>query len=117
VLGFVGQTIDKFALPHAKRRTATSDSMWVRWSQTLQRRPWTAALAGLVLLVLAIPVFALRLGVADAGNDPTSQTTRRAYDLLAEGFGPGSSGPLLVVAEIDGPEQQAAVERLAADLA
>ena len=99
VLGFVGETIDKFALPHAKRRTATSDSMWVRWSQTLQRRPWTAALAGLViLLVLAIPVFALRLGVADAGNDPTSQTTRRAYDLLAEGFGPGSSGPLLVVA-------------------
>jgi RND superfamily putative drug exporter len=117
-LGFVGQTIDKFALPHAKRKVVTKDSMWVRWSETLQRRPWTAALAGLViLLVLAAPVFALRLGVADAGNDPTSQTTRRAYDLLAEGFGPGSSGPLLVVAEIDGPEQQAAVERLAADLA
>ena len=104
VLGFVGENIDKWALPHAKRRTNTSDSMWVRWSRTLQRRPWTFALAGLaILLVLAIPAISLRLGVADAGNDPTSQTTRRAYDLLAEGFGPGSSGPLLVVAEIDGP--------------
>ena len=76
------------------------------------------ALAGLaILLVLAVPVFSLRLGVADAGNDPTSQTTRRAYDLLASGFGPGSSGPLLVVAEIDGPEQRAAIDRLATDLA
>src|SRR4029077_19265587 len=94
----------------------TSDSMWVRWSRTLQRRPWTAALAGLViLLVLALPVFSLRLGVADAGNDPTSQTTRRAYDLLASGFGPGSSGPLLVVAELDGPEERAAIDQLSAD--
>ena len=118
VLGFVGQTIDKFALPHAKNRTSTSDSVWVRWSRTLQRRPWTAAIAGLVLLlVLAIPVVSLRLGVADAGNDPSSQTTRRAYDLLATGFGPGSSGPLLVVAQFDGAAQKAAIDGLAADLA
>jgi RND superfamily putative drug exporter len=118
VLGFVGHTIDKLALPSAKRRVAPADSMWVRWSRTLQRRPWTAALAGLVvLLVLAVPVVSLRLGVADAGNDPTSQTTRRAYDLLAEGFGPGSSGPLLVVAEVANGEERAVVDRLAADLA
>ena len=118
VLGFVGHTIDRLGLPHAKRRTATADSMWVKWSRTLQRRPWTAALTGLVVLVvLSIPVFALRLGIADAGNDPTSQTTRRAYDLLASGFGPGSSGPLLVVAEIDGDQQRVTVDRLAADLA
>ncbi len=118
VLGFVGQTIDKFALPHARNRTAARDSMWVRWSETLQRRPWTAAITGLViLLVLSVPVISLRLGVADAGNDPTSQTTRRAYDLLATGFGPGSSGPLLVVAEFDSPEQRAAIDQLAADMA
>ena len=42
-----------------------------------------------ILLVLAIPMFSIRLGVADQGNDPTSQTTRRAYDLLADGFGAG----------------------------
>ena len=118
VLGFVGHTIDKWALPHARKQTVTKDSLWVRWSRTLQRRPWTAAIVGLViLLVLAIPAVSLRLGVADAGNDPTSQTTRRAYDLLAEGFGPGSSGPLLVVAETDGPQQQAAMAQLAEDLA
>jgi RND superfamily putative drug exporter len=118
VLGFVGHTIDKFALPSAKRVAVPANSLWIRWSRTLQRRPWTAALAGLVLLlVLSIPVVSLRLGVADAGNDPTSQTTRRAYDLLAEGFGPGSSGPLLVVTELDGADQRAAVDRLAADLA
>jgi RND superfamily putative drug exporter len=118
VLGFVGHTIDRLALPNAKRVDRAEGSMWVRWSQTLQRRPWTAALAGLViLLVLAVPVVSLRLGVADAGNDPTSQTTRRAYDLLADGFGPGSSGPLLVVAETRTDEQRTAFERLAGDLA
>src|SRR4051812_3021820 len=117
VLGFVGHTIDKFALPNAKRVTTPETSFWIRWSRTLQRRPWTAALVGVVLLlVLCIPVVSLRLGVADAGNDPTSQTTRRAYDLLADGFGPGSSGPLLVVTEV-GAGQQAGVDRLAADLA
>ena len=118
VLGFVGHTIDRLALPNAKRKVAPENSFWVRWSRTLQRRPWTAALAGLViLLVLAVPVVSLRLGVADAGNDPTSQTTRRAYDLLASGFGPGSSGPLLLVAEVDGDKQRAAVDTLAADVA
>jgi RND superfamily putative drug exporter len=117
VLGFVGHTIDRFGLPNAKKVDQAEGSMWVRWSRTLQRRPWTAALAGLVvLLVLAIPVVSLRLGVADAGNDPTSQTTRRAYDLLAEGFGPGSSGPLLVVSELHGAGDRADVDRLAATL-
>ncbi len=118
VLGFVGEKIDKWSLPHARKQDVTKDSMWVRWSRTLQRRPWTFALVGLaILLVLSIPVISLRLGVADAGNDPTSQTTRRSYDLLAEGFGPGSSGPLLVVAQFDSPEQKAAIDQLAADLA
>jgi RND superfamily putative drug exporter len=117
VLGFVGHTIDKFALPSAKRVDTPENSMWVRWSRTLQRRPWVAALAGVVvLLVLCIPVVSLRLGVADAGNDPTSQTTRRAYDLLAEGFGPGSSGPLLVVAEVGTDAQRAGIQKLAAVL-
>ena len=54
----------------------------------------------LILLVLAIPFVSLRLGVADAGNDPTKFTTRRAYDLLSEGFGPGFNGPLLLASEV-----------------
>ena len=98
VLGFVGHTIDKFALPNAKRRQSAEGSFWARWSRVIQSKPWVAAIGGLVILVvLAVPFFSLRLGVADAGNDPTKLTTRRAYDLLSQGFGPGINGPLLVV--------------------
>jgi RND superfamily putative drug exporter len=80
----------------------------------IQRRRWIAAIGGLlVLVVLALPVFSLRLGTADAGNDPTSQTTRRAYDLLSTGFGPGSNGPLLVVAELPDPSKAQAMDALA----
>ena len=67
----------------------------------VQRRPWPFAIVGTVILVaLTIPVFSMRLGSADAGSDPTSKTSRRAYDLLAEGFGPGFNGPFLLAAEL-----------------
>jgi RND superfamily putative drug exporter len=72
-----------------------------RWSRVIQHRPWRAAIGGtLVLVLLAIPVLSLRLGFSDEGNFAESTTTRRAYDLLAEGFGPGFNGPLLLVAEL-----------------
>lgn len=56
-----------------------------------------AVSATITMLVLASPFLSLRLGVSDAGNDPASSTTRTAYDLLTEGFGPGFNGPLLLV--------------------
>jgi RND superfamily putative drug exporter len=66
-----------------------------------------------LLLAMAAPVLSMRLGIADAGTDPAGDTTRAAYDLLAEGFGPGVNGPLVVVAE--GPTDPArASARLAA---
>src|SRR4051794_29833537 len=70
VLGFVGYTIDKFALPGARKHRADAEhTFWARWSRMVQRRPWPVAIGGLVLLlVLAIPFFSMRLGVADAGN-------------------------------------------------
>ena len=52
------------------------------------------------MLVLAAPALALRLGNSDAGNNPPNDTTRQAYDLIAKGFGPGSNGPLEVVASL-----------------
>ncbi|MEO6121005.1 MAG: MMPL family transporter [Acidimicrobiales bacterium] len=71
-----------------------------RWSRVIQRRPWSAALAGsIALLVLATPVLALRLGFADESNYASDTTTRKAYELLVDGFGPGFNGPLLLVAE------------------
>ncbi|MDQ1385617.1 MAG: putative drug exporter of the superfamily, partial [Actinomycetota bacterium] len=115
VLGFVGHTIDKWALPTAKRPKPPEHTIWARWSRTIQRRPWPVAAAGLVvLLVLAIPAAGLRLGIADAGNDPTKLTTRRAYDLLSQGFGPGFNGPLLVASETHSPGDVAAMNRVAA---
>ncbi|MCX5005854.1 MMPL family transporter [Streptomyces sp. NBC_00638] len=69
-----------------------------RWSTSVQRRPRTiAAIALVVMAILAIPVLSLRLGATDQGNDDATTTTRQAYDLLAEGFGPGFNGPLQVV--------------------
>src|SRR5689334_1774680 len=101
VLGFVGYTIDKWALPNAKKQSDPEHSVWARWARTLQKRPWTAMICGLlVLLILAIPFLSLRLGIADSGNDPTKFTTRRAYDLLTEGFGAGFNGPLLLASDV-----------------
>ena len=48
--------------------------------------------------LLAIPLFSMHLAFTDAGTDPTTLTTRQAYDLLAQGFGPGFNGPLVVAA-------------------
>jgi RND superfamily putative drug exporter len=107
LLGFTGRNIDKLRIPglHRKENT-TRRSVWFRWSRIVQRRPWAAALAGLTLLiVLAIPFLSLRVGFSDTGNNPTSTTTRRAYDLLSDGFGPGFNGPLVIAARTpEGPE-------------
>jgi len=113
VLGFVGHTIDKWALPGARKQRDPEKSWWARWSRSLQKRPWPYAILGLaILLVLTIPALNLKLGVADAGNDPGKFTTRRAYDLLSEGFGPGSNGPLLVVSKINSPQDIPAMQKL-----
>jgi RND superfamily putative drug exporter len=84
-----------------------------RWSRFVQRNPWPAALAGGGLLViLALPVFGLRLGSADEGNSPNGTDTRLAYDSLAEGFGPGFNGPLLLVTEVPAGTSPAALDRI-----
>ena len=72
-----------------------------RWSRFVQRRAWIITIsATVILLIVAIPVLSMQLGFADAGNDPEGTTTRQAYDLLEEGFGPGANGPLLLVTEL-----------------
>ena len=72
-----------------------------RWSRLVQRRAWPAVILGSALLILlAIPVLSLRLGFSDEGNYPEETTTRQAYDLLADGFGPGFNGPFILVAEV-----------------
>jgi len=79
-----------------------------RWSRLIQHHPWPAAIAGAVgLLMLAIPVLGLRLGFSDEGNFAKDTTTRKAYDLLVDGFGPGFNGPFFLAARVDGPADQA----------
>jgi RND superfamily putative drug exporter len=133
LLGFAGRTIDRFRLPGFRRPSARSSSgssspdgdgrrtlSW-RWSRVMQRRPLVAGLGALVvLLALAAPATDMRFGMPDAGNGPTDLTSRRAYDLISDGFGPGANGPFLVAVDLagaGGSGGSAAVDRLAADLA
>ena len=69
-----------------------------------------------MLLVLATPFLGLRLGFPDAGNDQAATTTRQAYDLVSKGFGAGANGPLLLAAELRGPDDKAELTALASRL-
>ncbi len=110
LLGFVGRNIDKLRIGRRKHaETGDRQSGWYRWSRVIQRRPWPAAIIGLVvLLLLTIPLLSMRLGFTDAGNRPTTDTTRRAYDLVTDGFGPGFNGPFLLAAETPNGETDVA---------
>jgi putative drug exporter of the RND superfamily len=95
--------------------TAPGGGAWLRWSLFVERRPRTIALAAAgVMLLIAAPATALRLGSSDAANDPGGQTTHKAYELLARGFGPGFNGPLLVVARV-APRREAIAGATPAD--
>ena len=86
---------------------------WLRWAQRVQRRPaLTAVAATALMLALAAPALGLRLASSDAGNDPASQTTRQAFDLLAKGFGPGFNGPLQLAVALPQAHDTAALNSL-----
>jgi putative drug exporter of the RND superfamily len=83
---------------------------WLRWSRFVGAHAGPVAVASTaVMLAIAAPAVALRLGSSDSANDPASQTTHKAYELLAEGFGPGFNGPLIVVAKVPGPKATGAL--------
>jgi putative drug exporter of the RND superfamily len=95
----------------------TAAGAWARWAGTVQRHPvMLAAVSVAVMLVLAIPLSRLQLSSADQGHDPASSTTRQAYDLLTQGFGPGFNGPLALVARAGSPADAAALRALEARL-
>ena len=120
LLGFAGNAIDKLHVPGLLQSGGPppENGFWYRWSRFVQRRAWfTGTVAVLILVVLALPLFSMRLAFTDAGNDPTSLTTRQAYDLLAEGFGPGFNGPLIIAADMQGPSDRTTVEKLRSSIA
>ena len=106
LLAMLGQKVNRWHIPFLGRapgaeREQDKELLAARWSHAVQRRPWTAAIvATAVLLALAAPALGMRLGFPDAGNDPPDTMTRQAYDLLSEGFGPGSNGPIVLAAEL-----------------
>lgn len=117
LLALLGPRVDRLRVP-GLRPSGAASPRWAAWSRAVQRRPSAALAAGIALLMLlAAPVVSLRLGMPDAGNDPAGTSTRTAYDLVSEGFGPGGNGPLLVVAETPAGTPPGAGERLRSALA
>lgn len=107
MLGFAGENIDRFRLPglKVKDEAESKASLGTRWATMVTRRPWLWLLGGLtVMLVLALPMLSMRLAFSDAGSQPEELTTRQAYDLVAEAYGPGVNGPLTVVVDLEGVE-------------
>ncbi|MGA5407280.1 MMPL family transporter [Streptomyces lavendulocolor] len=88
-------------------------NMGTRWARFVLRRPVAVLLVGVIGLgAVAVPAASLEMGLPDDGAQPTSTTQRRAYDLLSDGFGPGSNGPLMVVVDGD----KAAADRTVTDI-
>jgi putative drug exporter of the RND superfamily len=100
LLGLAGHRINGRRPTHAPRML----SRWHRWGAHVGRHAMAYAVGStLLLLALAAPVSALRLGFPDEGTMPQSRTERRAYDLIAEGFGPGANGPLVIAVDAADP--------------
>ncbi|MBI2872163.1 MAG: MMPL family transporter [Chloroflexi bacterium] len=102
LLGITGHRIDRWAFP-LWRGTGNGErtTVWYRLALMIQRRPVVWLVTSLaLLLLLATPLLSMRLGSSDAGNASPSQHSRRAYDLLAQAFGPGFNGPLTIVVDL-----------------
>jgi len=120
LIGFAGHGIDRLRVPGMtpKHEAGARDENgklhgWGAWGDHVARRPWPYLVVALVvLLLLAAPALDMRLGQPDASTDPTSSTLRRSYDLLVDGFGAGTNGPLLLAIDLSKVPD---AERAAAD--
>jgi putative drug exporter of the RND superfamily len=118
VLALLGPRIDALRIRPA-RHDAPSDRGWRRWGELVTRRPWFALVGGLIVLVLlATPAVDLHLGQVDGGDSPKGTESRTVFDLMTEGFGAGSNGQLVLVADLGGlaPAVVSPVERLVQSL-
>jgi RND superfamily putative drug exporter len=88
--------------------------LWARNAAFVQKRPIMVGLVAVIIIgTLIIPYFSLRLGSSDASNDSTTSTTYKSYELLAHGFGAGSNGPLLLVANVSSSAERSAFVHVA----
>ena len=104
VLGLLGRRILNLPFRWGQRKQdADHPGGWFRWAGAIRNHPVVASLAGIVILgLLAIPALDMRLGAEDFGQLPEDTTDRQAYDALAEGFGVGTNGPLLIAVNVVG---------------
>ncbi len=122
LLGYLGAHVDRLRLPLGRQRAVTMAAgghvepsrAWLAWSRLVQTRRWVALALGVALLLaLASPYLGVRYGFPDAGNNAEGLQTRRAYDLVADGFGPGSNGPLVLVADLGSQGDRTALTSVA----
>jgi RND superfamily putative drug exporter len=125
LLGYFGRRIDRLRLPFGRRSVPevapgghlVPTRRWAGWSRVVNRHSVVATVLGVgVLLLLAAPFLGVRYGFPDAGNDAADKSSRQAYDAVAEGFGPGANGPLLVAADLSSPSDKATVDSLVSDM-
>ena len=117
LLGFMGTKVlsrrQRAALEKTGPVAEAVTGGWRRWAEGIQRRPvLPAALATGLIVLLVLPLFGIHLGLDDAGTDQAGSTTRQAYDLLAQGFGPGFNGPFELVAAVHSPAEERAFDEV-----
>lgn len=114
MLVLIGRRIDRFSIPRLRYTAGGEHGRWYRFSRRIERRPWFyLVIASGILIALMIPAFDIEMGVSDDGNRPTTYTSRRAYDLIATGFGPGVNGALFAMVDNpSGPLQPGELERV-----
>ncbi len=116
MLVLIGRRIDKFSIPGLRYTAGGEHGRWYHFSRRIERRAWIYLLiASAILITMTIPAFMMEMGVSDDGNRPTSYTSRRAYDLISDAFGPGVNGSLFALVDRSGerlaPEDLQAVSR------
>lgn len=122
ILAVLGPKVDSLRLPWLHRRTSASvdhdSSGWARWARGIARHPWLPMLAAIAILVaFAIPTLSLQLGQPDTAAGPPQAETTQAYNLVADGFGEGVNGPIIVAVELPGDSSdQADLQKLVKEL-
>ncbi|HEX5782028.1 MAG TPA: MMPL family transporter [Solirubrobacteraceae bacterium] len=109
LLSKIGGRVKPAATDDADRETGFA----ARWAGFVSRRPLPVAILALaVLIALALPALHMRLATSDASTYKKDDTTRVAYDLLKEGFGPGFNAPLLLAVELPQAGDTAALQKI-----
>ena len=119
ILAILGRRVDRFSIPKLRYTVGGEHGLWYRFSRLIQRAPiFWLALSTAILLALAIPALDISMGISDDGNRPESRTSRRAFDLISEAYGPGVNAALIAVASSPaGPLDQAFLARAQQELA